>query len=252
MPLRILSTCLFLLGCQAPPAPADDAALRVLFIGNSFTYANDLPAAFEAVALQAGLPRPRTAMVAFPNAALQDHLVEGTALATLARERWDFVVLQQGPSTLPESRDSLVAWTAQFAPPIRAAGAEPVLYMVWPGMDQPGPLAACRASYAAAAAAVQGHFAPVGEAWQLALAERQTLSVAAGDGFHPSTAGTYLASVVLLGTVAGVDPVTLPQSIPGMTNIPELTIRRLQEAGRTSLVGAGWRAGAALRHSRDP
>lgn len=247
MPLRILSTCLMLLGCQAPPAPADDAALRVLFVGNSFTYANDLPAAFEAVALQAGLPRPTTAMVAFPNAALQDHLLEGTALGMLAQGRWDFVVLQQGPSTLPESRDSLVAWTTQFAPSIRAAGAEPVLYMVWPGVDQPGPLAACRASYAAAAGAVTGRLAPAGEAWQLALAERATVSVVAGDGFHPAPAGTYLAAVVLLGTMAGVDPLTLPQSIPGLVNIPELTIRRLQEAARTSLVGAGWQAGATVR-----
>lgn len=238
MPLRILSTCLLLLGCQAPQAANDDAALRVLFVGNSFTYANDLPATFEAVALQAGLPRPKTAMVAFPNAALQDHLLEGTALARLAGEQWDFVVLQQGPSTLPESRDSLVAWTTQFAPHIRAAGAEPVLFMVWPGADQPGPLAACRASYAAAAVGVNGVFAPVGEAWQLALAERGTVSVVAGDQFHPAPAGTYVAAVVLLGAMTGVDPLTLPQSIPGMVNIPELTIRRLQQAAGTVLAGA--------------
>lgn len=237
MPLRILSTCLFLLGCQAPPAPADDAALRVLFIGNSFTYANDLPAAFEAVALQAGLPRPRTAMVAFPNAALQDHLVEGTALATLARERWDFVVLQQGPSTLPESRANLVEWTRNFAPPIRAAGAEPVLYMVWPGLDRIEFTGEGLRSYREAAEAVNGRLAPAGEAWRLAHGAVPEAPVATTDGFHPTVAGTYLAAVVLVCTIYGVAPDALPDTIPG-SPLSGAPVAALQRTAATSLVAA--------------
>src|SRR4051812_49639274 len=77
------------------------------------------------------------AMIAHGGASLEDQWSRGEALRRLRGERWDFVVLQQGPSSLPESRENLRDYTRRLAEPIRQAGGRPALYMGWPGA---GPL----------------------------------------------------------------------------------------------------------------
>src|SRR5260221_4475747 len=77
---------------------------RMLFVGNSLTSANDLPAMVRALSQAAGDDPPlETQMVAFGGFALEDDLARGDAPRAIARGGWDVVVLQQGPSTLPES-----------------------------------------------------------------------------------------------------------------------------------------------------
>ncbi len=211
------------------PLAAQAAPLHVLFVGNSFTYVNDLPARFAELAEAAGLPRPVTAMVAAPDVSLEDQMSEGTAARRLAAERWDIVVLQQGPSTLTASGAHLVAWTRQWAPLIRRAGAEPVLYMVWPGTDRLAATDSALAHYRAAAEAVQGRLAPAGLAWREAFLHIPEAGVAAADGFHPSPSGSYLAALVLLATITGRDPLTLPAVAPGLPRLAPGVVRRLQQ-----------------------
>lgn len=242
MPNHALVACLALLACQVPGGPPSTegpppAGSRVLFIGNSFTSYNNLPAMFTAVAEQAGRQRPMAVAVAIPGISLEDHWAEGTARQRLADGRWDFVVLQQGPSTLPESRANLVEWTRNFAPPIRAAGAEPVLYMVWPGLDRIEFTGEGLRSYREAAEAVNGRLAPAGEAWRLAHGAVPEAPVATTDGFHPTVAGTYLAAVVLVCTIYGVAPDALPDTIPG-SPLSGAPVAALQRTAATSLVAA--------------
>ena len=91
--------------------------------------------------------------VAFGGYSLEDHWNRGDALAAIRQGGWDLVVMQQGPSALPESRTHLIEWTARFAAEIRKVGARPALYMVWPPLDRESEWDAVTASYAAAAAA---------------------------------------------------------------------------------------------------
>src|SRR4051812_49884105 len=76
------------------------------------------------------------AMIARGGASLEDQWSRGEALRRLRGERWDFVVLQQGPSSLPESRENLRDYTRRLAEPIRQAGARPALLMVGAGADR--------------------------------------------------------------------------------------------------------------------
>ena len=71
---------------------------RILFIGNSLTYSNDLPAMVCAMARSAG--RQATCeSVAKPDYGLEEHWNEREAREAIARG-WDVVVLQQGFSRL--------------------------------------------------------------------------------------------------------------------------------------------------------
>src|SRR3954471_24339231 len=121
---------------EATPAtgvPADD---RVLFIGNSLTEANGLPAMVAALSRQGGGIPISTASVVFGGFNLEDHWNQGTAQRRIADGGWSIVVLQQGPSALPESQADLREWTVRFDTIIRASGARTALYMVWPESDR--------------------------------------------------------------------------------------------------------------------
>ncbi|QJR36810.1 hypothetical protein [Gemmatimonas groenlandica] len=222
-----------LAGCKsAPTAPGfPEGTVRVLFIGNSLTYTNDLPGMFAAVAQQAGRTDVRAAGVAFADFALEDHWAEGTALSSLAKNRWEYVVMQQGSSALAASQSNLRTWSLQFDSKIRAAGATPVMYMVWPTVDRTFDFPAVRESYTNAAFAIDGLFAPAGDAW---VAYGNLNALYAADGLHPTTAGTYLAAIVLLERLTGIRVELLPATIPGSAIAPN-DVRALQRAARTAL-----------------
>jgi hypothetical protein len=214
---------------QDPPSRA-----RVLFIGNSLTYFNDLPVLMSRLAEQAGDSTLETAMVARPDYSLSDHWNEGAALAELRTKPWDYVVMQQGPSSLPENAELLREWAERFDPVVRKAGAQPVLYMVWPSLSRASDLERVRDSYRAAAAEVNGIFAPAGDAFGLARAADPRAPVYGPDGFHPSLEGSYLAAVVLLARMRGIEPGSLPPVIPG-SPLAEPEVRALQRAAAAAL-----------------
>lgn len=217
---------------QAPTEVAfPPGSTRVLFIGNSLTYTNDLPGMFIALARLAGDANVYAASVAFPNYALEDHWAEGSARRMLGERKWEFVVLQQGSSALPASQVHLRDWTMQFAPAIRASGAVPVLYMVWPLSTRVFDFPNVLQSYRDAAASVGGLFAPAGDGW---TAYGNLNVLYSPDGLHPTVLGTYVAAAVLLERVRGIRPEQLPSVIPG-SQVDANTVRALQQAARVAL-----------------
>lgn len=189
-----------------PPAPASGG---VLFIGNSLTQANGLPAMVETLSRQAGAPID-TASVAFGGYSLEDHWNQGTAQRRIAEGGWSIVVLQQGPSSLPENQIDLRDWTARFDTVVRAAGARTALYMVWPESNRLEAFDAVSQSYARAADGVGGMLLPVGEAWRVAWRRDPGVPLYGPDGFHPTPAATYLAALVIFQQISGRSPVGLP------------------------------------------
>jgi hypothetical protein len=173
------------------------APLRVLFIGNSLTAANDLPNIFATLATSGGYERPVTRMIAVGGFSLEDHWNRGDAQKAITEGKWDVVVLQQGPSALIESRQLLIAYARRFADAIRAAGARAALYMVWPSTQRQFDFAGVSNSYSAAARAVNGMLLPAGDAWRKVLREHRDIRLYSEDGLHPTFAGSYLAAVVI-------------------------------------------------------
>ena len=209
------------LAAAQPPTPT-----RILFIGTSLTYSNDLPERVCALARAAG----RAAVcdsVAKPDYSLEDHWNERDARRAIARG-WDIVVLQQGPSALPESRVLLVEFAARLDAEIRKAGARTALYMVWPSRARRGDFARVSESYAVAADKVSGLLLPVGDAWQSAWAIDERLPLYSSDGLHPSPMGTYLASIVIYRGIFG-EPAP-PAPADGVTAAQADVLRRAADA----------------------
>ena len=187
--------------------------LRVLFIGNSLTSTNDLPAMVAALPCFANGRTIEVQTVAGPDMSLSDHFKKGTARPILKSSRWDVVVLQQGPSTLPASRKELLESVRRFAPEIKASGGRPAMLAVWPSWQRRDDFDAVMESYRLAADAIDAMLLPVGEAWRAAWRRDPGLPLYSGDEIHPSPLGTYLGALVVCSAFGGRPPMELSRSI---------------------------------------
>jgi hypothetical protein len=219
---------------RAADAPGSVRTLRVLFIGNSQTSTNDLPAFVAAIAKSSKV-KIEYRTIAPSAVTLEGNWNRGSARWSLLGGHWDAVVLQQGPSVLPESRANLCIYAKAFADEAREWGVRPYLLMVWPrrGSGLPEVVDA----YAAAAAGAETGLLPGGAAWGAALRRAPALPLYAWDGIHPGRMGTYLAAVVVYAGLRGIAPVA-PNSLVVNGNpfwIPRDTARLLRDSAREAL-----------------
>jgi hypothetical protein len=234
---RILALVL-LPACSLGTEPeAPEGSLKVLFIGNSLTYENDLPRTVAQLALSAGLQQCYCYQIAYPNYALEDHYDNRVAVRALEDESWDFVVMQQGPSALASSRANLILWAGYFGELIDENGAQAIMYGVWPELDRASEFPNVTESYRLAAESIGGLLAPAGEAWQFAWAADSTLPLYSFDDFHPPTMGTYLAALTVFQRIYSHSPVGVQAAavVDGRIQTwPAAIVRLLQEAAASA------------------
>jgi hypothetical protein len=183
--------------------------LRVLFVGNSLTYVNNLPEIVAQLAKSAKQRKLSFKMIAYPNFSLEDHWNKGEVQKVLAKEKWDYVVMQQGPSAFADGRKVLIDYAKKFAEPIARAGAKPAFYMVWSSSDRLGDFAGVSQTYSLAAKEVGGLFLPAGEAWLEAWKLDPKIELYDSDRFHPNQAGSYLAALVIYQQLYKQSPIGL-------------------------------------------
>jgi hypothetical protein len=193
------------------PYPAG-STVRVLFVGNSLTSTNDLPGLVRSLAQAGGAVAIETRDVSQGGYSIEDHWATAESRDALAEGGWDVVVLQQGPSALPESRVNLIEWAGTWADAIRAQGGTPALYMVWPERARLSAFDSVSTSYRRAAQQADARLYPAGDAWQAAWRRDPTLALYGPDDFHPSVMGSYLAALVIYRGITGRDP-------PSLTNL---------------------------------
>jgi hypothetical protein len=210
--LRLGVVALVTLGCLSAGTTAPQLigdGKPILFIGNSYTYVNDLPGIVQALADSAG-EKIAVETVAEPDFALVDHIARGTAQREIAKGGWAFVVLQQGPSSVEVNRDTLRLAAKAFAPGITAAGGKPALFSAWPTSGRMVDYPRAIESYKLAAADVNGVFLPIAGAWLKAWEKDPNLPLYASDGLHASPIGSYLAAVVIYSRLLNRPATGLP------------------------------------------
>lgn len=193
-------------------AAAPEPKTRVLFVGNSLTYVNNVPNMVKAFAREAGVSIEVT-MRAEPDWSLQDHARSGRSRDLLGR-RWDVVVLQQGASMRPENAAALATWSAQLAQMTYAGGTTRVaLYAPMPMLSSIAHVEAGSASYAAAAKAANACVLPVAHAAGIAFEQKPGLELHQPDRLHANVAGSLLAAAVIAQGLFGADART-PDTVP--------------------------------------
>ncbi len=192
-----------------------------MFIGNSYTYVNDLPHQTARLAASARPPKTlETHFVGEGGATLQRLWETGAALEAIRKGKWDYVVLQeQSLLGLGLNDPSMFhTYARRFDAEIKKAGARTVLYLTWARQDSPQSQALLTNAYTSIAAELKAIVAPVGVAWQRALQENPKLVLHVSDGSHPNLAGTYLAACVFYAVLYSNSPAGLSQDNQSASN----------------------------------
>ena len=220
--------------------------LRILFIGNSYTFFNEMPRIVRGLALADG---PRRAVEiessVIGGATLKIHWDKGDALRAIQKGGWTHVVLQG--YTLPTTDpDAFVKYGQLFDDAIRAAGAKTVLFVNWPTrQDQPQLQGRITESYLKLAQRTGAAVAPVGPAWMAAMKKDPELHLYHTDRTHPNARGSYLAACAIYAAICGHSPEGLAfRRVDERDNPRPLT---LESAEATALQAAAWQSILDLR-----
>ena len=190
---------------------------RILFIGNSYTYFNDLPSLVQQLAESAGHEFEVESSTS-GGKSLKWHFYNSTAVSRIENESWDFVILQDHSLQAIEEPEKFHSSITAFSDRIKGAGATPLLFMTWSRQHLPEMQDAITREYTSAAKNTSALLAPVGEAWRDALSADEDLILHTSDLTHPNLLGSYLAACVIASTITGIKP-SAPGNICQSTNI---------------------------------
>jgi len=189
--------------------------IRVLFVGNSYTYVGNMPQIVSLLA-ESNQFQLITRKSVVGGAYLKDHWEGKKGLKTkelIAKGKFDFVVLQDQSMSSIDMPDTTLKYIKLFCDFIRKSKAEPLLYETWARERIPQQEAAIHAIYQKAAEANHAKLIPVGEAWDVARSLRPTIQLFGPDGSHPANLGVYLTSCMFYSAITGQSPEKLINDI---------------------------------------
>lgn len=197
---------------------------KVLFLGNSYTYANDLPQMIEDLSLSMG-DVLNTDQNTPGGHSMMAHAANATSHQKIQSQDWDFVVLQaqsQEPSWSVEQIEvdvfpyaKLLSDTIKY----NHACSEILFFSTWGRKD--GDAYNCEewppvctfegmndrltVGYYTMAEQNEASVSPVGMAWKVAREDgvMDDINLYSGDGSHPSVYGTYLTACVFYQSIFG-------------------------------------------------
>jgi hypothetical protein len=199
-------------------ARSDAPGIRVLFVGNSFTFYNEMPHMLHELAAEDPGAPPVFAVARVRGSWSLEGATDDKGFVSLVDEiDWDAVVLQERSWYLAESQDSWMDETYPYADDLRRkieAGGDPgFLFETWAYRDgvekrdsyewMQGRLGD---GYDRLGARLGMDVVPVGNAWYAVRKLRPELDLYDGDGRHPNRAGSYLTACVFYAQLTGRDP----------------------------------------------
>jgi len=222
---------------------------RILFIGNSYTYANDLPGTFKGIALSLG-DTVYTSSVAPGGFTFNQHSTNTATLDSIRLGNWDYVVLQeqsQIPAFSPaQVQNDCAPYAKRLSDSIRAHNpcAEIVFFMTWgrkngdasncanypPICTYAGMQQGLYNSYLMLSDSNQATCSPVGAVWRVLRNAHPTIELYSPDESHPSVTGTYLAACTFYSSLFRKPVISSQYSPGGVGTSDGYTIRQTVDA----------------------
>ncbi|MEP7167909.1 MAG: DUF4886 domain-containing protein [Bacteroidota bacterium] len=194
--------------------------ISVLFIGNSYTYVNNLPGIVQQIGYSMGdsIFVDQSTVGGY---SLEEHSTYPPTLSKINQQPWDYVVLQdqsQKPSLEPGYVDTAVIPYALFLDSlihVNNVCTKTVFYMTWgrkygdasncafypPVCTYEGMQQRLKESYLLMGDTCHGIVAPVGEAFHLSIQTDSAFNLYQTDFSHPSLEGSFLAASTIYSTI---------------------------------------------------
>lgn len=169
----------------------------LLFVGNSLTYSNNLPRLVTQKAKRKGI-MITTTMLAKPNYAIVDHWTDKEVQRLIKTKKYDFVIVQQGPSSQTDGREMLLNSGKEYSNLCIANGAKLAYFMVWPSRIYYHTFDGVIKNYTDAAIKNKAILCPVGKVWKQHFDKTNDFSYYSPDQFHPSLSGSKVAAKVIV------------------------------------------------------
>lgn len=185
------------------PTPTENPVeldANILFVGNSLTFRNNLPELVKDTAKSRDIILG-TKMIAKGNYAIIDHWNDGDVQKEIATGEYDFVIIQQGPSSQAEGREMLIEDGRKYKELCEENDTKLVYYMVWPSLTYYETFDGVIKNYRDAATINNAILCPVGEVWKEHFDLTNNFDYYGSDGFHPSLLGSQVAAEVIVDTL---------------------------------------------------
>lgn len=183
--------------------------MRVLFIGNSHTYFNDMPALFAAFCRHGGVDTEVT-MLSHSGQSLEWHRKEYFETRfNILHGHYDICILQQHAHPFPDPEQTGKT-VGEFIALCRAADTRPALLMTWAEKAHPEDQAIMTEVYQKMAAEHDALLIPVGQVWETVRREHPEIELYWSDGKHASVYGSYLVAATVYATLTGKSTKDLP------------------------------------------
>jgi hypothetical protein len=206
--------------------------LRVLFIGNSYTFVNNLGDILAGIAAaDPDGPIIVPVLATRAGATLKWHLENGSALKQLQAGGWNYVILQEqsllggrfvdGKAVVGDPKEFFDS-TREWARRIRQVDAIPILYMRWAHRSPVEMIKVQKQladAYDTIGRELRVTVAPVGLGWGETARRLRTLELHIFDASHPTPAGSYLSALVMYSTLTRRNPRGAPAMIKGRPTI---------------------------------
>jgi lysophospholipase L1-like esterase len=178
-----------------------NADYHILFIGNSLTSTNNLPRIIKEQYGEIGIT-VSTRTIAPPGYGLEDHWNVGLIQPLISSNYYDYVIIQQGPSSQEYGRTSLIEYGGLIAELCNSNDTKLAFFMVWPSITYFNTFDGVIENYTDAASISNAILLPVGRNWKYYIDQTQDYSYYGSDGFHPSLKGSQNAAQNIMQTLA--------------------------------------------------
>lgn len=199
---------ILLMGSTQLQAAEKRDTVRVLFVGNSYVYYNNLAQLINL--LTEGMP---TQLICTKSTVGAAHLGEHwrglrglRSKEIISQKKYDIVVIQDNSMWPIEHKDSLLLYGAMFCDFIQKQGAKPYLYTTWARQKTPETQPVITQAYQELSTKTAAVRVPVGDAWQLVREQHPEMNLFFPDGSHPSNLGTFLIALSFIKKITGQLP----------------------------------------------
>lgn len=184
--------------------------MRVLFIGNSHTYMNDMPQLVSEMIENATGKECDVVMLAYSARSLKWHMGEEyfSERFNILHGKYDYCIIQEQAHPMTDEADT-ITYAKRIIELCRKVNTVPIIFETWAEKIKPENQIEMNRRYQSLAREQGVLLAPIGEVWSAVMPELQGESgedLYFRDGEHASAVGDYLVSIVLTKLITGAFP----------------------------------------------